>query len=116
MAGLALAHPAAEVRPLVIGGAAALGSLVMLSVLILLRSGSAGVWLPMHLDAEGTVTEYGSTSAIWRLPFFALMSTIMALGLGWWLRARESFAAQYLVVGALMVHAIIWVGTITLLW
>ena len=35
----------------------------------------------MHLDAEGTPTLYGTTSAIWRLPFFAFLTTVMALGL-----------------------------------
>lgn len=116
MAGLALANPTADMRPLVLGGGAALGSLLLLSILILVRSGSADVWLPMHLNAEGTPTVYGTTSAIWRLPFFALMTTVMAVGLGWFLRLKEPFAAQYLVVGALLVHVIIWVGTITLLW
>ena len=70
----------------------------------------------MHLDAEGVANEFGTSATIWRLPFFAFMSTVAALGLGWWLRSREAFATQYLIVGALLIHGLIWVGTINLLW
>jgi hypothetical protein len=114
--GSLIANPAPEVRPLVLGGLAALGSLVLLTILILVRSGSAGDWVPLHLDAEGTPTSYGSQGALWRLPFFALFTTLMTFGLGWWLRARESYAVQFLIVGALIVHSLIRVGAINLLW
>ncbi len=114
--GASLANPAPEIRPLAIGGIVAVASLVLLSVLVLVRSGSLPAWIPMHLDAEGVATEFGTTATIWRLPFFAFMSTVAALGLGWWLRAREAYATQYLIVGALLVHGLIWVGTINLLW
>jgi len=70
----------------------------------------------LHLDAEGTTTLFGTTGSIWRLPFFALLSTVMALGLGWWLRARDAYAIQFLVVSALMIHCLVWVGAINLLW
>jgi hypothetical protein len=114
--GALISNPAPELRPLVLGAIAAGASLLLLSVLILVRSGSVGIWIPLHLDAEGTATAYGSTGALWRLPFFALFATIMAFSLGWWLRARESYAVQYLTVGALMVHLLIWVGVLNLLW
>lgn len=110
------ANPAPEYRPLVMGGVVAVASLALLSILVLVRSGSAGDWIPLHLNAEGTPTGYGTTSTLWRLPFFALLSTVMAFGLGWWLRAREAYAVQYLVVGALLIHCLIWVGAINLLW
>jgi hypothetical protein len=110
------ANPAPEFRPLMMGGLAAATSLVLLSILILVRSGSADDWIPLHLNAEGTPTGFGTTGALWRLPFFALLTTVMAFGLGWWLRAREAYAVQYLVVGALLVHCLIWVGAINLLW
>jgi hypothetical protein len=99
-----------------LGSVAAIASLLVLSILILVRSGSVGNWIPLHLDAEGSATSYGSKAALWRLPFFALFATIMAFGLGWWLRARESFAVQYLTIGALMIHLLIWVGVVNLLW
>lgn len=114
--GALISNPAPEMRPLVLGAIAAGASLLLLSLLILVKSGSLGTWIPLHLDAEGTATAYGSKGALWRLPFFALFTTIMAFGLGWWLRARESYAVQYLTVGALMVHSLIWVGVVTLLW
>jgi hypothetical protein len=114
--GALISNPAPEMRPLVLGAIASIASLLLLSVLILVRSSSIGTWIPLHLDAEGAVTAYGSKAAIWRLPFFALFATIMAFGLGWWLRARESYAVQYLAVGALMVHLLIWVGVVNLLW
>lgn len=115
-AGRSLMNPAADTRPLSIGLAAALGSLLLLAILVLIRSGSTDAWIPLHLNAEGVPVGYGSKSAIWRLPFFALLTTIMAFGIGWWLRTREPFAAQYLVVGTLLIHGLIWVGTIRLLW
>ena len=71
---------------------------------------------PASPDAEGSATSFGTKGALWRLPFFAFASTIMAFGLGWWLRARESYAVQYLTVGALMIHCLVWVGLINLLW
>jgi hypothetical protein len=114
--GSLIANPAPEVRPLVMGGLAALASLVVLSILILLRSGSVDDWIPLHLNAEGTATSYGSKGALWRLPFFALLATVMTFGLAWWLKARESYAVQYLIVGALIVHSLVWVGALNLLW
>jgi hypothetical protein len=112
----AFANPAPEVRPLMMGGLAAVASLVLLSILVLVKSGSMPDLIPLHLNAEGTTTVFGTKGSIWRLPFFALLTTLMAFGLGWWLRTRDSFAVQYLVVGALMIHCLIWVGAINLLW
>ena len=114
--GSVLTHPAPELRPLVLGGALAVASLLLLAILVLVRSGSLDAYIPLYLDAEGTPTTYGEKSAIWRLPFFALVATLMMFGLGWWLRVREAYAVQYLVVGALLVHLLIWVGIINLLW
>lgn len=114
--GTSLVNPAAEMRPLAIGGIAALASLLLLSILILVRSGSVDVWIPLHLNAEGEPTGYGTRAALWRLPFFAFLTTVMALGVGWWLRTREAFATQYLIVGALLIHGLLWVGAINLLW
>lgn len=110
------ANPTPEFRPLMMGGLVAVVSLILLSILVLARSGSAGDWIPLHLNAEGTPTGFGTTATLWRLPFFALLATIMAFGLAWWLRAREAYAVQYLVVGALLIHCLIWVGAINLLW
>jgi hypothetical protein len=98
------------------GGLAATASLILLSILVLVRSGSMPDLIPLHLNAEGATTLFGTKGSVWRLPFFALLTTIMAFGLGWWLRTRDAFAVQYLVVGALMVHLLIWVGAINLLW
>ena len=114
--GASLTNPAQELRPLVFGGLVALASMLLLVILVGIRSGSAPAWIPLGLDAEGTPVRYGTTSTIWRLPIFALFSTIMALGVGWWLRTREPFAVQFLAVGALMIHGIVWIGVITLLW
>jgi len=110
------ANPSPELRPIMMGGIAALASLVLMSIMILVRSGSVTDYIPLHLDAEGTTTLFGTTGSIWRLPFFALLSTVMALGLGWWLRARDAYAVQFLVVSALMIHCLVWVGAINLLW
>jgi hypothetical protein len=110
------ANPSPELRPIVMGGVVALASLVLMSIMILIRSGSITDYIPLHVDAEGTTTMFGTKGSIWRLPFFALLSTVMALGLGWWLRTRDAYAVQFLVVGALMVHCLIWVGAINLLW
>jgi hypothetical protein len=110
------ANPSPELRPIVMGGVVALASLVLMSIMILIRSGSITDYIPLHVDAEGTTTMFGTKGSIWRLPFFALLSTVMALGLGWWLRTRDAYAVQFLVVSALMVHCLIWVGAINLLW
>jgi hypothetical protein len=114
--GAVFANPAPELRPLVLGGLVAVGSLILLSILVLIRSGSTGDWIPLHLNAEGTPTGFGTKGALWRFPFFAFLTTVMAFGLGWWLRTREAYAVQYLVVGTLLIHCLIWVGAINLLW
>lgn len=114
--GTLMANPSAELRPIMAGALVSIVSLVLLSIVLLLRAGDLGAWNPIRLNAEGDPTVFGTPSAAWRLPVFALFSTIMALGLGWWLRAREPFAAQFLAVGALLIHGLIWVSAITLLW
>ena len=114
--GSRLAKPEEDQRAVMLGAMAALASIVLLSLLILIRSGSAPDWIPINFDAEGNVQTFGTTATIWRMPIFAFFSSAIALGLAWYLRRREPFAAQFLGVAALMVNAIVWVGVITLLW
>lgn len=114
--GSKLANPAADQRAVVMGALSLVASLVLMLIVIAIRYGSAPDWLPVDLDAEGSVVMLGTKSVIWRLPVFALFSSVMALGLGWWLRMREPFAAEFLAISALMINGIIWVGIITLLW
>jgi hypothetical protein len=114
--GALVANPAPEMRPIVLGAFLSLGSLLLLSLLLLLRGGDLDAWYPTRWNAEGDVTVYGTPSTAWRLPVFALFSTILTLGLGWWLRVREPFASQFLAVGVLLIHVLIWVSAITILW
>jgi hypothetical protein len=114
--GSLVANPAPELRPIVLGALIALASLVVLSLLILLRGGDLTDWYPIRWNAEGEASVYGTPATVWRLPVFALFSTILALGLGWWLRVREPFASQFLAVGVLLIHVLIWVSAITILW
>ncbi len=111
-----MANPAPELRPIVVGALISLGSIGLLSILLLIQGGDLSAWFPMRWDAEGEATVFGKPATAWRLPVFALFSTIIALGLGWWLREREPFAAQFLAVGVLLIHGLIWVSAITLLW
>jgi hypothetical protein len=83
---------------------------------MLIRGGDLPAWFPTRWNAEGDPTVFGTSTTAWRLPVFAFFSTVMALGLGWWLRVREPFAAQFLSVGVLLIHGLIWIGAITLLW
>ncbi|HQY30539.1 MAG TPA: hypothetical protein PK691_04605, partial [Thermomicrobiales bacterium] len=114
--GSRLTNPRADERALMYGITAAGASLVLLLLMIAIRYGSAPDWIPVDINAEGTVLTFGTKAAIWRLPVFALFSSLMALGLAWWLREREPFATQFLAVGAIMINIIVWVGAITLLW
>jgi hypothetical protein len=114
--GMRLANPAADQRAIMLGGLGVVASLILMLIVIAIRYGSAPDWIPVDMDAEGAVTMFGTKSAIWRLPVFAFFSSIMVLGLGWWLRAREPFAAEFLAISALMINGIIWVGVITLFW
>jgi hypothetical protein len=100
----------------VLGALISLASLIILSVLLLLRGGDLPAFYPTRLNAEGDATVFGTPATAWRLPVFALFSTILALGLGWWLREREPFASQFLAIGALLIHVLIWVSAITILW
>ena len=114
--GALLVNPTPENRSLAFGGLAAAASLIVLVLLILIRHGSAPAWIPIHLNAEGTPVRFGTTNAIWRLPVFALFASGMAFGLGYALRKREPFAVEFLAVGTIMIHVIVWVAVITLLW
>ena len=114
--GALVANPAPEMRPIVLGALISLGSLVILSLLLLLRGGDLPAWYPTRWNAEGDATVFGTPATVWRLPVFAFFSTVLALGLGWWLRVREPFASQFLAVGVLLIHVLIWVSAITILW
>jgi hypothetical protein len=114
--GTLVANPSPELRPIMVGALISAVSLILLSILMLVRNGELAAWYPTRWNAEGEATVYGTTATAWRLPIFALFTTIMALGLGWWLRAREPFAAQFLAVGTLLIHGLIWISAITLLW
>ena len=71
---------------------------------------SDGSWIPLHLDAEGirdVVRHQGRPLAI-----AVLRACGDGHGLGTRLVAagRDSYAVQYLTVGALMIHCLVWVG------
>ena len=114
--GALVANPSPELRPIVVGALISAGSLILLAILTLIRGGDLPAWLPTRWNAEGDPMVFGTSSTAWRLPVFVLFSTVMALGLGWWLRVREPFAAQFLSVGVLLIHGLIWISAITLLW
>lgn len=114
--GALVANPSAELRPIVLGSLIAAGSLFLLSVLLLLRGGELPAWFPTRWNAEGEPTVFGTSATAWRLPVFAFFTSVIALGLGWWLRVREPFATQFLSVGMLLIHGLVWISVITLLW
>ena len=71
-------------------------------------------WFPLHLAANGVVDQYGSPSALWRLPFGLTVLTLMNIGAAMLLRSRERFAAALFIGALALVHVVAWLGFVSI--
>lgn len=112
--GLSNAVAGQDSRILVIVLAAILSVFAMIAVTAL-RTDSVG-WFPLHINAAGEATEWGSESALWRLPFTVGMITIMNLIAGFVLGLRDRKLTWLMVVSLPALHLLGWIALILIAW
>jgi hypothetical protein len=93
-----------------------LASLFLMVLLVAFRLGSLAPWIPIHLNAEGTPDLWGSRTTLWRIPLMAGMITVMAAALGWFMAKRDPFASRFVLLAAMLVQTLCWIGLLHLLW
>lgn len=90
-------------------GAAALGLAVM-ALLLATRMPDLAPSQVLHLDASGRPDLWGPPRVLWRIPLLVAMTTLLNLGLAWWISRFDRFAARFLLAAALVVQLVAWVA------
>jgi hypothetical protein len=99
---------------LVIAGAAL--SLAAMAAMTATRVDALPGWFPLHIDASGETTRWGSESALWRLPFGLAMLTLMNVAAAFLLGLRDHRVA-WLFIGSLpLIHILGWIALILIAW
>jgi hypothetical protein len=91
-------------------------SLALMIATVLSRKGSLPAWFVTHIDASGRPDQWGTPSAIWRVPFMAAMLTLSSVLTAAFIAKRDAFAARFLVSATLLVHVLAWIALVRLLW
>jgi ABC-type antimicrobial peptide transport system permease subunit len=99
---------------LIIAGAAL--SLAAMAAITATRVDALDAWFPLHIDASGDTTRWGSESALWRLPFGVAMLTLMNVISAFLLGLRDRRVA-WLFIGSLpLIHILGWIALILIAW
>lgn len=114
--GAALARSSQDAGALAKLSAAALASLLALTLLTAARLGSTADWLVLRLDAGGDPSRWGTNESLWRVPLLVVFATAAGLIVAWRLRRHDAFAAQFTVVAVLLLHGFGWVAAGRLLF
>lgn len=114
--GAALARSSQDAGALAKLSAAAVASLLALTVLTAARVGSTADWLVVRLDAGGDPSRWGTNESLWRVPLLLVFATVAGLIVAWRLRRHDAFAAQFTVVAVLLLHGFGWVAAGRLLF
>jgi hypothetical protein len=91
-------------------------SLAIMAIVTVTRVDALPGWFPMHIDASGEVTKFGTDSALWRLPFGLAMLTVMNIGSAIVLGLREQRIAWILIGSLPLIHIIAWIALILIGW
>jgi hypothetical protein len=97
-----------------IGGSAF--SLLLMVATVSSRSDSLPPWIAIHLDAAGHPDRWGTSSTVWRLPLMTAMLTLASFVGAMFVARRDPFASRFLLVAALLIHALAWIGLVRILW
>ena len=108
--GSALAARHREAGPIGVATVVASGSLLLLALFMLIRSGSVDPWHVARLNAAGEPSLWASTDALWRIPLLLLFATVAGAMVAFRLRAVDAFAARFVSVTVLMLHGLGWVA------
>jgi hypothetical protein len=106
----------AQDRAVLVAIGGSIFSLLLMVATVSGRSGSLPTWIPIHLDAAGNVDRWGTASTVWRLPLMTAMLTIASFAGALFVARRDPFASRFLLVSALLIHALAWIGLIRILW
>ena len=90
-------------------------SLIAMVAVVALRADSVG-WFPLHINAAGETTSWGTESALWRLPFLVGMLTVMNLFAGFVLGLRDRKLTWLMVVSLPALHLLAWFALILIAW
>jgi hypothetical protein len=101
---------------LLLTAAGALLSLAVMAIVTVTRVDALPDWFPLHLDASGEVTKWGTNSALWRLPFGLAMLTVMNIASAIVLGLREQRLAWILIGSLPLIHVIAWIALILIGW
>lgn len=112
--GLSAAVAGQDSRLLLIILGAVLSLFAMIAT-VALRTDVVG-WFPLHINAAGSPTTWGSESALWRLPFTVGIITIMNLVAGFVLGLRDRKLTWLMVVSLPALHVLAWIALILIAW
>lgn len=101
---------------LLLTAAGAILSLAAMAVVTMTRIDSLPGWFPLHIDASGVATKWGTDSTLWRLPFGLAMITLMNIATAVVLGIREQRFAWILIGSLPLVHVIAWIALILIGW
>jgi hypothetical protein len=90
-------------------------SLIAMVAVVALRADAVG-WFPLHINAAGEATKWGSESALWRLPFTVGMITVMNLFAGFVLGMRDRKLSWLMIVSLPALHVLGWIALILIAW
>lgn len=91
-------------------------SLAIMAIVTVTRVDAISGWFPMHLDASGEVTSWGTDTALWRLPFGLAVLTVMNIASAVVLGLREQRIAWILIGSLPLIHVIAWIALILIGW
>lgn len=95
---------------------ATLFSLLLMWITVVNRTGSLPETMVLRYDAEGLPAWTGDGSLVLRLPVLASFVTIMNLVVAWAVAEADRFAGRFMLAGALLIQALIWIAVIALVW
>lgn len=101
---------------LLLTAAGSLLSLAVMAVVTFARVDALSGWFPLHIDASGETTRWGTDTALWRLPLGLAMLTIMNIAGAVILGMREQRIAWILIGSLPLIHIIAWIALILIGW
>jgi hypothetical protein len=97
-----------------VGGSAF--SLLLMVATVSSRSDSLPTWFAIHVNAAGHADRWATASTVWRLPLMTAVLTLATFVGAMFVARRDPFASKFLLVSALLIHALAWIGLVRILW
>lgn len=91
-------------------------SLAIMAIVTFTRVDALSGWFPMHIDASGEATRWGTDTALWRLPLGLAVLTVMNIASAVVLGLREQRIAWILIGSLPLIHVVAWIALILIGW